>query len=124
MITIAWLMLAAALLPPVTALIAKVGGKGFNNNAPREWLAKQQGWRARAHAAQNNAFEALPFFYAAVLLALIRQVDPAYLDGLVGIWLALRVAYLGLYIAGQGMLRSLCWAAALAVNAIILFAGL
>ncbi|RTZ47477.1 hypothetical protein EKL30_00230 [Candidimonas sp. SYP-B2681] len=118
---IAWLMLIAAVLPVVAATISKAGGKGFDNNAPRSWLANQEGWRARANAAQANLFEALPFFYAAVLFALYKMVDPGLLVSLMSAWIALRVVYLVAYIAGYGTARSAVWALALAVNIGILF---
>ncbi|MCD0506012.1 MAPEG family protein [Bordetella petrii] len=117
------LLLVAALLPALTALAAKAGGRGFDNNEPRAWLAHQQGWRARANAAQANAFEALPFFFAAVLLALHNGADVMQLAGLAAVWLVLRVTYAGLYMAGMGTLRSLVWALAVVVNIIILFAS-
>ncbi|MBV7485871.1 MAPEG family protein [Bordetella sp. BOR01] len=123
MTTLTCLMLVAALLPALTALIAKAGGRAFDNNEPRVWLAGQQGWRARANAAQANTFEALPFFFAALLLALHNGADTSYLVGLAGAWLVLRVAYVGLYLAGLGTLRSLVWAAAVAVNIAMLFAS-
>lgn len=123
MTTLTCLMLAAALLPSLTALAAKAGGRGFDNDAPRAWLACQEGWRARTNAAQANAFEALPFFFAAVLLALHNGAAADYLAWLAGAWLALRLAYAGLYAAGRGTLRSIVWALALAVNIAILFAA-
>ena len=65
-----------AVLPIVCAGIAKYGmfskshrDGGYDNNNPRAWLAKQTDWRARANAAQTNTFEALPFFFAAVIIA-------------------------------------------------------
>jgi len=123
MTTLTCLMLAAALLPALTAVAAKAGGRAFDNDEPRAWLASQQGWRARANAAQANAFEALPFFFAALLLALHNGAAAAYLAALAGVWLVLRVAYAGLYIAGRGTLRSIVWALALAVNIAMLFAA-
>lgn len=54
-------LLAAALLPLVPAIAAKAGGRRYDNNDPRPWLAGQAGWRARANSAQANTFEALPF---------------------------------------------------------------
>ncbi|MBO9357518.1 hypothetical protein GG851_26280 [Bordetella petrii] len=123
MTTLTCLLLAAALLPPLTALAAKAGGRAFDNNEPRAWLASQQGWRARANAAQANAFEALPFFFGAVLLALHNGASAAHLAGLAAAWLVLRVAYAALYVAGLGTLRSLAWAAALIVNIAMLFAA-
>lgn len=120
---IAWMMLVAALLPLVAAVLAKAGGKAYDNNDPRPWLARQQGWRARANAAQANLFEGLPFFYAAVLYALHAGAGPARLGWLMLAWLVLRVAHLALYVAGQGNLRSLVWGLSLAVNIAILFAA-
>ena len=120
---ITWMMLVAALLPIVAAVLAKAGGKGYDNDDPRPWLARQQGWRARANAAQTNLFEGLPFFYAAVLYALYARADLARLGLLMLAWLLLRVAYLALYIAGRGSLRSLAWTLSLAVNIAILFAA-
>src|SRR3546814_15891932 len=92
--TIAWLMLLAALLPLLTAAASKFGGKAFDNNAPRAWLARQHGWRARGDAAQKNLFEGLPFFYAAVLLAVYNSADAGHLAMLMAVWLLLRIAYL------------------------------
>jgi len=115
--TIAGLLLVAAFLPWVCTLIAKAGGAGFDNNAPRIWLATQQGWRARANAAQKNLFEGLPLFYLAVLWALLyRATDESTLVLWMLAWLALRVAYIAAYLADRGILRSLLWTAALAVN--------
>ena len=52
-------VLFMGLLPIVAAGIAKKGFDGYDNSAPREWLAKQTGFRARANAAQANLFESL-----------------------------------------------------------------
>ncbi len=119
--TIAWLMLIAAILPFVAAGVSKAGGKGYDNNDPRSWLARQEGWRARANAAQTNLFEGLPFFFAAVLFALYQMADATALASLMAAWILLRLIYLGVYVAGYGMLRTLVWAVALAVNIAILF---
>jgi uncharacterized MAPEG superfamily protein len=69
-------ILVAALLPLLCAWIAKWGTfrvprsqGGYDNTDPRAWLARQEGWRARANAAQANSFEGLPFFIGAVLAA-------------------------------------------------------
>ncbi|MBU4612549.1 MAPEG family protein [Achromobacter sp. GG226] len=123
MTQVTWLLLAAAFLPLLSAVAAKAGGDRFDNETPRTWLSKQEGWRARANAAQQNAFEALPFFYAAALFALHQGADPGRLGTLMGFWLLARIAYLGCYIAGRGLLRSLVWVIALALNITILFSG-
>ena len=120
----AWLLLLAACLPYVAAIAAKAGGKGFDNNQPRTWLQQLQGWRSRANAAQQNLFEGLPFFYAAVLFALWRNVDPAVLIPWMTAWILVRLLYIGAYAAGRGTVRSLLWGIALALNIGILFTGL
>ncbi len=118
---IEWLMLIAAILPFVAAGIAKGGGKGYDHNNPRSWIARQEGWRVRANAAQANLFESQPFFYAAVLFALFKMADPAMLAGLMIAWIVARLVYLGLYVAGYGTLRTLLWVVAVCVNIAILF---
>jgi uncharacterized MAPEG superfamily protein len=120
---IVWLVLLGALLPFVASVISKAGGKGFDNANPRVWLANQQGWRGRANAAQTNAFESLPFFFVAVLLALHRQADLDYLRNLMIAWLLVRLLYLALYLWDKDTLRSLAWLAALILNILILFAA-
>lgn len=123
MTLIASLLLLAAVLPWLASIFAKAGGKGFNNADPRIWLAQQEGWRARAIAVQDNLFEGLPFFFAAVLFALYNDVALDYLSRLMMAWLAARLAFFWFYISGRGTLRSLVWGLALALNIIILFAA-
>ncbi|GAA5236114.1 hypothetical protein FOZ76_25230 [Verticiella sediminum] len=123
MTLVTWMLIVAALLPFAAAGLAKAGGQGFDNNDPRAWLARQEGWRARANAAQNNLFEGLPFFFAAVLFALHTGADPSDVGRLMLLWVVLRVAYVWFYVAERGTLRSLVWALALAVNILIVFAG-
>lgn len=123
MTMIAWLMLVAGVLPIVAAAASKAGGKAYNNNDPRPWLANLEGWRARANAAQQNLFESLPFFYAAVLFALFAQADQSWLVSLMLLWIVLRLAYIVIYIVGYGSLRSLVWGAAFATNIAILFSA-
>ncbi len=120
---IALLMVAAAMLPLVASIASKASGRGFDNRDPRPWLDVQKGWRGRANAAQANSFEALPFFFAAVLFALYTQAAPAHLAVLMGAWVVARLVYLALYVGGYGTLRSLAWLAAFVLNILILFAG-
>ncbi|MFT0533726.1 MAPEG family protein [Castellaniella hirudinis] len=123
MITIPGLLLAAAVLPYLTALAAKAGGRHFDNDNPRAWLSAQQGWRARANAAQTNLFEGLPFYFAAVLYALHAGADTGRLATLMTVWLVLRILFVLAYILGRGTVRSLIWGACLVVNLMILFAA-
>ena len=123
-------VLVAALLPIVCAGIAKFGmfsvspqKGGYDNNNPRAWLARQTDWRARANAAQANTFEALPFFFAAVIIAHQLQAAQALLDILAFVFVMLRLAYIVMYVADMAKIRSAVWVAALGVNIWILFTG-
>ena len=125
-----WSVLVAAILPIVCAGIAKSGmftispnKGGYDNNNPRAWLARQTDWRARANAAQANTFEALPFFFAAVIIAHQLQARQALVDILAFMFVVLRVGYILMYVADMAKTRSVIWGAALAVNIWILFAG-
>ena len=50
-------ILIAGAMPWICTGIAKAGQKNYDNHNPREWLAKQTGYRARAKAGQANGFE-------------------------------------------------------------------
>jgi uncharacterized MAPEG superfamily protein len=117
-----WCVLAAAMLPYVAAWIAKAGAFGPRDNAaPREWATRQSGWRARANAAQANSFEGLPLFIGAVVIAHQLGAAQHRLDMLALAYVLLRVAYLALYLRGNGSLRSLVWALGLLANVAIFF---
>ena len=125
-----WCVLIAALLPIVCAGLAKWGmlGKtrqqgGYDNHHPRDWLAQQTDWRARANAAQQNSFEALPFFIGAVIIAHQLGAYQARLDVLAFLYIVLRLLYIMMYVAGLPTMRSLIWTSALLVNIGILFVG-
>jgi uncharacterized MAPEG superfamily protein len=108
-----WCVLIAGLLPYVGTVIAKAGA-GFDNRDPRAWLAQQQGFRRRANAASMNAFEALPLFAAAVLIAHMLR-GPQHSANLLAIgFIAARTAHLGFYLADLAALRSVAWLAGLA----------
>lgn len=117
-----WCVFIACGLPYLAAWIAKAGNFGPRDNVqPRDWAAKQSGWRARANSAQANSFEGLPFFIGAVLIAHQLGVAQARLDMLAMAYVVLRVVYLGLYIRGAASARSAVWALAFLVNIAILF---
>lgn len=110
-------VLIAAILPIVTMGLAKgsTAGKkrrdgGYDNNNPRGWASQQEGWRARAAAAQNNGFEALPLFVFAVLAAQFAGLDQARTDHLALAFIGVRLVYTAVYLANMGALRSLIWA--------------
>ena len=102
-------VLIAGMLPLVSTAIAKWGFQGFDNHNPREWLSRQTGFRARANAAQHNAFEAFPFFAAAVALALILGLETQILNRYCVVFVAARLAYLVAYVADWALFRTLCW---------------
>ena len=125
-----WCVLLAAIMPILCAGMAKSSGfgkpvqeGGYDNAMPRQWLAGQTGWRARANAAQANCFEALPFFIGAVALAQHAGADAARLDMLALLFVGLRLVYVALYIADRANARSLAWTLAVATNIAILFAS-
>lgn len=119
-----WCVLAAAVLPYLSAYIAKAGAYGPRDNAaPREWASRQSGWRSRANAAQANGFEGLPFFIGAVVIAHQLGAAQGRIDLLAGAYVLLRVVYVGLYVAGIGGLRSVVWALGFLANVALLFAG-
>ncbi len=125
-----WCVLFMAILPIMCAGISKYGmfsksrrEGGYDNHNPRLWLAKQTDWRARANAAQANTFEALPFFFAAVIIAHQLQARQALVDILAFMFVVLRIAYVLMYVADMAKTRSAIWFTALLINIWILFAG-
>lgn len=109
-------VLIAALLPIATVGTAKFSAArlrrsqgGYDNHSPRAWMARLEGWKARAVAAQNNGFESLPLFAFAVLAAELGQVAQSRTDTLAISFIVLRLVYVGLYLADQAALRSLVW---------------
>jgi len=110
-----WILIAAFFLPVICAGIAKAGRRDYDNASPREWEGRLDGYRARAVAAMNNTYEALPFFAASVIVAHQLQAPQDRLDLLACIWLALRLVYVGTYVGNLAALRSLVWMASVAV---------
>jgi uncharacterized MAPEG superfamily protein len=125
-----WCVLAMAILPIICAGLSKKSGfgkrrteGGYDNADPREWQARQEGFSARANAAQANTFESLPFFFAAVIIAHQLSAYQLRLDVLALVFVVLRVLYVMMYLAGMATMRSGIWTAAFAVNIAILFLG-
>ncbi|WP_431051759.1 MAPEG family protein [Roseateles sp. L2-2] len=121
-------LIAVCLMPLLCAWIAKSRGMGkrrrdggFDNHDPRGWLSRQTGWQARAHAAQQNSFEALPLFIAGVLAAQQMQHAQSRIDLLAIAFVVTRVVYVALYIADQPNLRSLAWAIGTAISVALFF---
>lgn len=104
-----WCVLVAGILPYICAGIAKSGFKDFDNRNPRQWLSSQTGFRARANAAQQNSFEAFPFFAVAVLVASLKGVTLGWIDGLALIFIFARFGFIACYLVDKAGLRSIFW---------------
>lgn len=114
----------AGCMPFIAVGIAK-WGKRYDNHAPRDWLAQQEGSKKRAFAAHLNSFEAFPFFAAAVIIATLAKASPAMIDGLAITFIVARIAYIWCYVTDQASLRSLVWMVGLgATVALFVVAGL
>ncbi|WP_153100481.1 MAPEG family protein [Paraburkholderia hayleyella] len=114
-------LLIVALLPLPWTLIAKLGSR-YDNHTPRASLAALDGWRARAHAAHQNAWEALALFTAAVVVA--GQAGPnAWVDGLALTFVITRVLHGVFYLLDWALLRSLIWFVGLVCAVALFFAG-
>jgi len=106
-------VLFMGLFPYVATGIAKKGFENYDNSMPRQWLANQTGFRARANAAQANLFESLPLFFAAVIIASINHAPQARIDLLALGFVAARIAYIVCYVANWPTARSIVWLAGL-----------
>jgi uncharacterized MAPEG superfamily protein len=111
-----WCVLAAILLPLPWTSFAKfsTGFKPRDNHNPREYLGQLEGAAKRAHWAEQNTFESVPGFMAAVIIAHIAHASQGWVDALAVAYIALRLAYGLFYIADKAALRSLVWSGALA----------
>lgn len=116
-----WCVLFMGLFPYVATGIAKKGFEDYDNGMPRQWLAQQTGFRARANAAQANLFESLPLFFAAVIFASISNAPQGRVDLLAIGFVLARIAYLTCYVADWPTTRSIVWLAGLACVVAIFF---
>jgi uncharacterized MAPEG superfamily protein len=104
-----WCVLIAALLPFPFTLASKFS-KRFDNARPREYLNAATGWRGRANAVQQNAFETYPAFAAAVIIAqMLHVAAQGRIDGIAIAYLVFRLLYGACYLADLATLRSVMW---------------
>lgn len=103
-----WSLLIASLLPLLWAVLAKAGAP-YDNRQPRAVLANASGHRLRANWAQQNAWEALTPWVAAVLVAQWVGVSQALMDVAALIFIAARLAHGVFYMTDRPTLRSLAW---------------
>lgn len=119
-----WCVLVAGVIPYGCALLAKSDPKTFDNHNPREWLARQQGWRARAHAAQQNSWEAFAIFSVCVIVAHITSGPQARIDALAVAFVGVRGLYVLCYVTDRATFRSLLWTLGTALALAIFVAGI
>ena len=108
---IIYLILIACFLQYVFAMIAKktAGFKAKDNQHPRDFLAKTTGLAARANAAQQNSFESLPLFIAAILMAEYMVISQTVIMTFGMAYIVLRILYGICYLANWATLRSIVW---------------
>jgi uncharacterized MAPEG superfamily protein len=95
---------------------ARTGQYGLKwNTGPRDEAMPPLSARAeRLQRAQNNLFETLPLFLAAVLIAHVANRDNQMTAWGSEIYLAARVIYVPLYAFGVRQIRSLVWLVSIA----------
>lgn len=116
-------MMVACLLPIVFASVAKMLG-GFtpkDNANPRDFMQKATGRAARANAAQQNSYESLPVFLAAVVTALLFFVPVAVIAKIAWLYVLLRVVYGVAYVMDLSTFRSIVWALSLACSMMLFY---
>ena len=126
---IAWALLAAAgvvvaSLVPLGAARSQADFTVADLGAPRAMFERLPAWGKRATWAHQNSFEAFTLFAPACLLALVSGVQGTLPTGLALAWPALRLVYIGAYVANQPPLRSLCWAGAMVCTGVLYVEGL
>lgn len=107
-----WCVFLAMLMPIACAGYAKkVGGFTLSDNRnPRDFLAKTEGVAARAHAAQQNCFEAFAPFAAAVIIAhQTGEASQLAINFWALVFIACRCVYIYMYLQDKSLFRSLSW---------------
>ncbi|KAF9225692.1 hypothetical protein BS17DRAFT_777511 [Gyrodon lividus] len=97
---------------------------GYDNVAPRGNLARVRDADVaalvkRMDGAHQNGLETLPLWIAAVLAGVVTHVDTHTMNTSAAVFIALRTAYLYVYITNktqlQSMFRSLLWTGSIGV---------
>ncbi len=107
-----WCVLVAVILPYVGFGIARNRGRGPDNKRlrdnqnPRDFPNSIDGLAKRAWDAHLNAFESLPSFAAAVIIANLVHASPKQIDILALIWVLARIAHMAFYLSDKDKLRT------------------
>ncbi|MFN8543792.1 MAG: MAPEG family protein [Candidatus Binatia bacterium] len=106
-----WCLVVVAFLPYACAWTGAYFRQrqfgAIDNRNPRQQQARLEGGGARIVAAQANAWEALPFFTAAVLVSHVAGADPTRAALLAKIFVASRILHPIFYVADLAVLRSI-----------------
>jgi len=117
-----------ASLIPLGAARSQADFKPSDLAAPRAMFERLPDWGKRANWAHQNCFEAFTLHAPASLLALVAVLHgaPMAATAVLAAWLhpALRLGYIGAYVANVPLLRSLCWAGGILCTAILYGEGL
>jgi uncharacterized MAPEG superfamily protein len=96
-------------------------GSKWNTGARDEAMPPLGAFAGRLQRAQNNLFETLPLFIAAVLIAHVAHKDNAITAMGAQVYFWGRVVYLPLYALGVPLLRTLVWLVSTAGLAAIIY---
>lgn len=84
----------------------------YDNKQPRTQAAALEGLGARAYAAQQNLWEAMPIFAISVFVAHLCQADIAQSALAAQLFIILRIAHAVAYLLDKDRLRSIAFALA------------
>jgi len=104
-----WCLAIGCVLPYVWSMATFPGRfqeGALDSHHPRAQAARLQGPYARAVAAHENAWEALPVFAAGVLTAHVTGADPAWSANLAIAWVVCRTLHGVVYMADIPAARS------------------
>ena len=126
-----WCVFVAVLLPYLCFGIARNRGRGprgerlRDNRNPRDFPNRIEGLPKRAWDAHLNAFESLPGFATAVIIAHLVHAPQNRIDVLASVWVVARVVHVLFYLTDKDKLRSSAQAISLAcVLGLFVVAGL
>jgi uncharacterized MAPEG superfamily protein len=126
-----WCVFVAVLLPYFCFGIARNRGRGpsgerlRDNRNPRDFPNRIDGLAKRAWDAHLNAFESLPGFAAAIIIAHLAHVPQIQIDVLASVWVLARLAHVTFYLTDKDKLRTSAQVASLAcVLGLFIVAGL
>ena len=107
-----WTLLFAIMLPWLMALIKKtpssLHGK-YNNRAPRAGEQNLQGVSQRVSWAEQNSYEILPGYIAAIIVSYLVGAEQYCIDIFALIFIGSRMLYCLCYIKDWPSLRSAVW---------------